>query len=130
MNYTGYLLSEISRTKLETLYAPKYSTYLAHHITEAINVADDTELPEQPFSVKLIGYADDGKIEIFVAQIDGVMRRGDGNIYHLTYSLDKSQGAKPVDANKIVGQTTKIYPINIKVTPKLFTHSTEHYLKK
>lgn len=129
MNYTGYLLTEESRKKLMELYPPTFSTFLGHHITEQFGVPSDTPAPHQPSSVKVVGYVRDDKVEGFSVAIDGETNRASGGKYHITWSIDKDKGARPAHTNDIIGQAESIQPITITVTPKLFTRSTEAYLK-
>ena len=129
MNYTGYLISDESREKLAELYPPRFSTFLGHHITEQFAVPADTAIPNQPQMVNVIGYVSDDKVEGFAVEIDGQTRRPSGGTYHITWSIDKDKGARPAHTNDIISKAKSISPIKIKVTPKLFTKSTEAYLK-
>ena len=56
--YTGYLLSESSRNKLLSLFPPKYHDVVCHHITEKFGVPHDAQVPPQPESFVVIGYAE------------------------------------------------------------------------
>jgi len=128
--YTGYELTEQSRRKLLERFPPKYSTVLGHHITLQFAVPVGSEEPSAPQSVKVVGYANDGeKIEGLLCQVDGKLERSDGKYFHITWSLDKSKGAKPVDTNNILKKASLVVPIEIDVTPKLFDRSTESYIK-
>lgn len=116
--YSGYLLSTKSRNQLKALYPPKYPDFIGEHVTEKF---PDTALPEAPQTVRIIGYADDGKMcEGFLVEVDGTTKRPSGGLYHLTWSIDRNAGAKPVHTNDIINGATRIDPITIQVSPKLF----------
>lgn len=120
--YIGLVLNNQNREALNQRFPPKYSDFIGHHITLEFGVHKNAELPPQPKNVQVIGYADDGdSIEALVVSIDGVSERPDGGTYHITWSLDRSKGRKPVDSNKLL---TKGYqrldnPINVKTEIKL-----------
>ena len=120
--YTGYLIDEKSRDKLLKIFPPKYPDVIAHHITEKFGVTKYAEEPEQPSSVKVIGYIDNGEnIEGLLVEVNGTTTRKSGSKYHITWSIDKSTGAKPVDTNKYVDEAKILKkPIYINVTPKVF----------
>jgi hypothetical protein len=120
--YTGYLLSDESRNRLKALYPPKYPDFIGHHVTAIFGVKADTPPPEMPESIRVIGYADDGeKVEGFLVEVDGTIKRPAGGVFHLTWSIDRSLGAKPVDTNEVIKNANLIDHIEIKVTPKNFT---------
>lgn len=120
--YTGYLLDESSREKLLELFPPKYPDVIAHHITEKFGVTKYTEAPEQPKSVKVVGYIDNEEnVEGLLIEVNGTLVRESGSKYHITWSIDRSTGAKPVDTNKYVDDAVRLkQPIYINVTPKVF----------
>lgn len=130
--YTGYELSEQSRNALAKIFKPKYPEFLGHHITKKFGTNNPDDVPEQPKTAQVVGYADDGEgIEGLLVEIDGVSKRDNNSLFHITWSLDRSKGYKPVDTNKIIKNATRLNnPIDIKVTPKLFTNSTSTELKK
>ena len=121
--YIAFELSAESRAELLKHFPPKYPDVIAHHITYAFGVPKDSELPENPEHVEVVGYADDGKsLEALVVAINGSTERPDGKVYHITWSLDRGQGRKPVQSNDLIAENgfEKVNPIHIKVTPKLF----------
>lgn len=130
--YTGYEIEKGSRDKLMTLFPPKYPDVLGHHITEKFGVKDENEIPSEPESVYVIGYVDNEEdVEGFLVSIDGSAQRPDGGTYHITWSIDRSKGAKPVHTNQYIKNAEKLKrPIEIDVEPKFFSKSTDAYLKK
>lgn len=121
--YTAFELNEKDRNYLLSLFPPKYPDVIAHHITYQFGVPPDSDLPEQPKDIQVVGYADDGEsIEALVVEIDSKIKRPDGKIYHITWSLDRSKGRKPVHSNDLILKHgyKKTRPIQIKATPKRF----------
>lgn len=119
--YTAYTLNESSRKVLETHFPPKYSEFVGHHITYKFGVDENAKVPKKA-KIKVVGHIDDGEgLEALVVSIDGTKERPDGNLYHITWSLD--EGKKPVDSNKLLKKKmyTLILPIEINTTPTLLT---------
>lgn len=121
--YTAYELDQNSRDQLAKIFPPKYPDFIGHHITYQFGVREGNPLPPQPKSAEVIGYSTNGEsLETLVVSIDGTPNRPDGKIYHITWSLDRSQGMKPKDSNDVIQnqgyQTTK--PISIQVKPGFF----------
>lgn len=129
--YTGYEIEPGSRQKIMDLFPPKYPDFLGHHITEQFGVKDG-EAPPQPKRVLLIGYIDNGEdVEGFLVEVDGEVNRPSGGKYHLTWSIDRSKGAKPVHTNMYVDEATMLKrPIEIDVDSKFFDRATSSYVKK
>jgi hypothetical protein len=129
--YTGYELSEDSRNKLKQIFPPKYSELLGHHITHKFGTKNENDIPDQPNTVQVVGYVDDGKgIEGLLVEIDGTTKRADGSLFHITWSLDRSQGYKPAHTNNIIeGATPLKKPVSITVTPKMFNGPTPKTLR-
>lgn len=108
--YLAYVLPDAVRARLLEQFPPKYPDVIAHHVTEKFGVTDD-EPVSGPAEVRIIGYVDDGEgLEALVAMVDGNVTNGNGNLYHCTWSLDRSMGYKPVDSNRVLKQ---IDPVNV-----------------
>ena len=116
--YTAYVLSDESRDLLMKKYPPKYQRVIAHHITVKFGVPEGTEPPADA-DIKVVGYADSGDgIEALVVVIDGNSQRGNGQYFHITWSLDPDK-YKPVDSNKLIGYNnyTLTLPTAINAEP-------------
>ena len=101
--YHAYVLSPESREALLKKHPPKYSEVIAHHVTHAFGVKKDDRKPDHPESVEVIGHIDDGKgVQAAVVKVDGKEFRPDGKRYHVTISIDRSQGRKPVHSNDVI----------------------------
>jgi len=116
--YIAYELDKKSRRSLAATFPPKYPEFIGHHITYKMGKGD---LPAMPKSVKVVGYADDGDgLEALVVEINGKRNRPDCNIYHVTWSLDRSKGRKPMHSNGLVANGYEaVTPIDIQAKPEI-----------
>ena len=120
--YTGFELDRKSRQMLLDQLPPKFSDVIAHHITYKFGVGEEA-IPANPNSAEIVGYASDDSLEAYVVAINGKTARPDGKTLHITWSLDRSKGRKPVQSNNLIaGGWQKIKPIPINVSPKFFSH--------
>lgn len=118
--YNGYLINSASRSYILQHFPAKYKKIIAHHITHAFGVYE--EIAPQIEMARVIGYADTGDgLEAFVVELDGKIKRPDGKIYHITYSLD-SEKYKPKDSNSVIEKIgyKPIKPFLITIEPKFF----------
>lgn len=104
MSYTAYKLDDGSRQRLLAHFPPKFPDVIAHHATIVFGVSDDGRFGvvgnKQPLQV--VGYAEGDGIEAVVVSVAGSTTRPDGKTFHITVSLDRSLGRKPVDSNKLI----------------------------
>lgn len=102
----GYIAFELTRKSRENLlerFPPKFPDVFAHHITWKFGVtAEEVGFANQCQMFEVVGYAEDESLEALVIRIDDSLERPDGKIYHVTWSLDKSKGRKPVQSNDLV----------------------------
>jgi len=118
--YIAFELDEQSRNILLKTFPPKYPEVIGHHITHQFGVPEGTKLPSDVKDVKVIGYADDGtSLEALVVDVNGSTQRPDGGTYHITWSLDREQGRKPVHSNNLIKEQgyERISPIQITAIP-------------
>jgi len=121
--YTAHVLDKKTRRELAKTFPPKYPEFVGHHVTLKFGVPKDTPIPSSA-KVEVVGYADDGEgLEALIVSVNGKKVRPDGGVYHITWSLDRSKGRKPVDSNKLVKQDHLSYELDqaypIKTTPQL-----------
>lgn len=119
--YQAFELSSESRSRLAAVFPPKFSDFIGHHITYRRGAKSDQPLPEaNTFTV--VGYAcNEEGIEALVVEVDGTTVRKDGGTYHITWSLDREAGFKPVKSNDLLlGGWEKVPAINITATAKFF----------
>lgn len=118
--YSGWEISEGSRAKLSNLFVQIHPDFIGHHVTYMFG--NDAVAPDKA-TIKVVGQCITDKIQCFVVDVGGTIIRPDGNIYHLTWSIDRSKGAKPVDSNTAImtkGFEHIMAPIELSTTPKLF----------
>lgn len=99
MAYSGWELNETDRAKLLGRFPPVYPDVLAHHVTLNPGVKSDSEPP--PAAVfNVVGVVDDGRgVQALVVTVNGSLRRPDGGFFHMTWSVDRAAGFKPVHSN-------------------------------
>ena len=116
-------ISAESRSRLAQVFPPKFPEFIGHHITYGMRKKGDDTLP-QAETFQVIGYGLDEKgLEALVVEVDGSIHRPDGKIFHITWSLDRDAGFKPVNSNDLLsqGKWKKITsPINITATAKFY----------
>lgn len=119
--YQAFEISHESRSKLVAQFPPKFPEFIGHHITYKFGVKSDIPLPEAS-NFRVVGYAcNDAGLEALVVEVDGTTVREDGKTYHITWSLDREAGFKPVNSNDLVqGGYEKVPAINISATAKFF----------
>ncbi len=121
--YSAFLLDDKSRNELMKVFPPKYPDVIAHHVTLQFGIPADSKIPDMPNDIQVVGYADNGEsLEALVVSVNGSVKRPDGKVFHITWSLDKSKGIKPVHSNNLItemGWKEIDMPIAITVTPSV-----------
>jgi len=121
MGYAGWALDQHEINGLKGIFTPSYPDVLAHHVTLAFGVDKDFPIPEVE-SAFLYGYVNDGAgVEAFVVEINGTLIRPDGKTYHITWSIDREAGAKPVHSNRAIEETAW-EPLPLRVPIKLIPY--------
>ena len=111
MSYLAFVLSEKSRDKILTLVRPEHPDIIAHHITIAFNKTNEEyeamkrELQGQ--LVRVIGLVADNKADALVCCFNEQAVRKDMGTYHITLSINRSKGVKPVYSNELI-KTQKV----------------------
>lgn len=123
IGYTGYKLNKKSRQQLAAIFPPKFSDFIGHHVTYKFGVSED----QKPGPVKeayVVGYAEEDGLEALVIEINGKTTRPDGKLLHITWSLDRSKGKKPVHSNNLLANGfTEVEKTPISVKPTFFSRS-------
>ena len=121
--YNGYLIPDQERSKILSQFPPKYSKVIAHHITNDFGVYES--LPPEIESCFIVGHADSGDgIEALVVEVNGTVIRNDGELFHITLSLDPEK-YKSKDSNNLIkekGFEPLTSPVSIVVEPKFFLY--------
>lgn len=108
VGYEAFVLDDYTREVLLKRFPPKFDSVVAHHITNLFGVPKQDNRPfGQRFMFTVVGYACNERIEALVVSRDGGTHRPDGGTYHITLSLDKDQGARPVHSNDLIKQGYK-----------------------
>lgn len=120
MKYSALVLSQQSRNHLKSIFPPKYSDFIGHHVTLKFGLDKKESAAPLPERVSVVGYIDDGAgLEALLVALNGDIDRPDGSRYHITWSLDRSLGRKPVDSNNIIKNAKKTMDVKIEVTSEI-----------
>lgn len=121
MSYNGWKLTDAARDELLRMFPPRYPEVFAHHVTHIFGGPASLVMP--PCAVINIEYhADEGEgIEAFIVLVQternvrGTWMRPDRGTYHITWSLDRTKGIRPVDANSLIANNPWRRKINVLV---------------
>jgi len=103
--YEAFVLDDATRARLAKLFVPSYPEWVGHHVTNRFGVLrEDNRSFGSVHNFEVVGYAHKDGIEALVVSRNGSTKRPDGKVYHLTWSLDRSKGWKPVDSNRIIAE--------------------------
>lgn len=120
MRVIGWKLDRADRAKLLERLAPHWPDVIADHVTLDAHAAADAPLPPA-CRAEIVGSAGDGEgLQAMVVAIDGSTDRPDGGTYHITWSLDRARGRKPVESNAVIaahGWQRFDRPIPVRVVP-------------
>ena len=118
----GWKLDRAERGVLLGRFPPAYADAVADHVTLAARIGPGTRLPCETGGA-VVGRADDGNgVEAMVVSIGGTTDRPDGSTYHITWSLDRGRGRRPVESNDVIratGWTALPEPVTIRLIPAL-----------
>ena len=120
---TGWKLARDEREVLLQRFPPKYDSAVADHVTLRVGATPQTPLPREPQSAQIVGRADDGRsLECMVVKRDGTTDRPDGSTYHITWSLDRAKGVKPVDSNAVIARVgiRAVGRYQVRLVPKFY----------
>lgn len=117
--YTAYSVSASSRVALLKHFVPKYSEVVCEHVTFKFPAKSTDELPPEAHTAHVVGYEDSGDgLEALVVEVNGTTKRPDGKLLHITLSLDRSAGKKPVHSNTLLAKGYKhVTPFAVHLQP-------------
>lgn len=103
-HYLAFELNSTSRAKLLSIFIPKFSNVICHHVTIEFNLTQEKlDNIKKDFSsnpkVQVYGYAISDGIECVAVAIDSKTDRLDGSFYHITLSIEPPR--KPVESNNL-----------------------------
>lgn len=119
---TGWKLPLADRECLLARFAPLYPDVIADHVTLRTGTDGGTPLPPQMHG-EIVEIDDGAGVQALVVRIGGTTRREDGSTYHITWSLDRSQGRRAVESNIVIAQRgwrTLAEPIALALIPAHF----------
>lgn len=117
MGYSAYLIETNSRLELLERFPPQFPESIADHVTYRF---PDDDFPPLVTMVRVVGYAKNHRLECVVIEIDGHIDRPSGGTFHVTLSIDREAGAKPVQSNHVLKQGwDRVEPFVITVQPTL-----------
>ena len=120
--YTAYVLSPSARAEVLKRFPPKFPDVIAHHVTRQFGVSGNAAYIE-PAQVEVVAYVCDESLEALVVAVNGTINRPDGKVFHITLSLDKSKGRKPVDSNAVIkdlkNELVDVETFEIETTPQI-----------
>lgn len=123
MRAIGWKLDQGDRNALLKRLRPAWPDVVADHVTLEGGASARAELPGDA-SGRIVGQANDGRgVQAMVVEIDGSTGRPDGGTYHITWSLDRRAGRKPVESNDVIarcGWSRFDAPIAIRLHPARF----------
>jgi hypothetical protein len=114
----GWLLDHEQRLQLLNLFSPTYPVTIADHVT--LSSGTDPRPAPKDCNAEIVGQVDDGGgIQALIVRIDGNTDRPDGSTFHITWSIDRSNGRKPVESNDVIRKLgwqplADRIPINLK----------------
>ena len=102
--YQAILVPQSVRDILALGFPPRFPEFIGHHVTLKFGVLrEDAMVVPRRSRVEVVGYTvDGGGLEVLVVKVNGTEKRLDGATYHITWSLDRSKGFKPVDSNRLI----------------------------
>jgi hypothetical protein len=121
MAYTAYVLTPESRAAILERFPPRFGDVICHHVTERFGVPGSRKFMPVPAKIMVVGYATDASLEALVVSVNGSTARPDGSVYHITLSLERSAGRKPVDSNRLIASAgwSRVAPLEIEAFPQL-----------
>lgn len=96
--YSGWKLQSESRKLLFNMIDLKYDIVRCDHVTHELS--DGPLRAPWPEKIAVVGMVDSGFMQAFLVEVNGMLRRPDGKLYHITYSYE--QGHESREANDII----------------------------
>jgi hypothetical protein len=120
---TGWKLDPSERDQLLARFEPLFPNVIADHVTLRTGTDHKTPLPSETRG-EIVGETDDGAgVQALIVRIGGSTDRLDGSTYHITWSIDRARGRRPVESNDVIAQRgwrSLTEPIPIRLKPARF----------
>lgn len=121
VSFSVYVLDASSIEKLKAKFPPKNEKFIGNHVTVKFPHEKGDPLPP-PARLKVVGHVEEEGLEALIVSVDGKINRDDGEIYHITWSLDPAK-KKPADSKALAKSMQNHYtltlPIAIVATPEI-----------
>ena len=119
----GWKLDPHERDQLLQRFPPRWPDTIADHVTLQARAPLEVPLPAAT-NGEIVGTADDcSGLEALVVRIGGTVDRPGGGTYHITWSLDRAAGRRPVESNDLLaeqGWKALAAPVPIALRPARF----------
>lgn len=121
MGYEAFVLTARARAALKEVFPPTYPDFIGDHITHAFGVPrkDEANYNVAESHWEVVGRVDDsnGVEALVVRPVGSSASRPDGKPYHVTWSLDRAKGRKPVESNAAIAKGgVQAPPSHVKFT--------------
>jgi len=100
--YLAYELPQRLRNALIEHYPPQFPNMIGHHVTLSVGISSTICLPKDGEIVVIGHLTDNDSIECFLVTVDGNDKHSSDRYYHITWSINRAKGRKPVDSNSII----------------------------
>ena len=98
----GWILDRSERTRLLERFQPAWPDVIADHVT--LGAMGEQIMPTATTG-EVVGSINDGEgVQALIVAIDGTTRRPDGRTYHITWSIDRQRGRRPVESNPVISR--------------------------
>jgi len=103
MSYSCWKLTEACRTAMLEQFPAEFPDVVAHHVTHAF----PSKVLPPAASIEIVAeMVDPDGVQVMLVTVDTGdgprEQRPDGRTYHITWSIDRSAGKKPVHSNDVV----------------------------
>lgn len=128
MSYSAWVITEDDRTRLLDAIPTVFPDVIAHHVT----LKNPSKTPPPAADIYIMGQiVDPTGVQVLIVMVktteaQGSMRRPDNQVYHITWSIDRAAGKKPVSSLDTIaclfdGPTYVAFsaPIKIITTPEV-----------
>lgn len=117
MGYTAYVVE--NRKQVLQHFEPKFDEVICQHVTFKFPAKKTDPLPPDVHNARVVGYAEEDGLEALVVEINGSTKRPDGKIFHITLSLDRKKGKKPMHSNDLLARGWKhVTPFTVHLRPE------------
>lgn len=100
-NYEWKLAAR-DRLRLLELFEPTWPDIIADHVTHGLS---DERAALLCTAGEVVGSVDDGEgLQTLIVAIGGSTTRPDGKTYHITWSIDRARGRRPVESNEVIAR--------------------------